>query len=373
MIRKFNHGSSGKPDIVLMITFFVIIFLGILMLSSASSAVAFQKFGDTYYYVKHQLLVGLLPGLLFFWFLYTKPYVFWQKKAFAFLVASIALLVLVFIPGLGSTYGTAKSWINIFGFSIQPSEIVKLTFLMYLATWLSKRADKLHDDRYGFRPFSIIIGIIIVLMILQPDIGTMMVIVSMSLAVYFVAGAKWSQILTYFAIGATGLWFLIKTSPYRAARLTTFLHPELDPLGIGYHINQAFLAIGSGGILGRGFGLSRQKFQYLPEVAGDSIFAVIGEEMGFIATTLIVIGLIFFFYRGFKVAKDAPDLFSRLIVTGVMSWFAFQTVFNICAMVGLMPLTGVPLPFISYGGTSLMIGMGAMGLVLNISKFTKKE
>lgn len=371
MLRKSRASASGQPDYSLLVTFFVIIFFGILMLSSASSAVAFEKFNDTYYFVKHQIFFGFGLGIIFFYFFYLYPYWKLQKYAFPFLVVSILLLVLVFIPGIGTEYGTAKSWINIFGFSIQPSEIVKLTFLLYLATWLVKRKDKLHDERYGLWPFTIMLGLVGILMILQPDVGTLMVIVSMSIIVYFIAGAPWKHIITFILGGIGLLWLLIKISPYRAARLTTFLHPELDPQGVGYHINQAFLAIGSGGFFGRGFGHSRQKFQYLPEVAGDSIFAVIAEELGFLFTALIIIGFIYFIYKGFKIAKYAPDNYSQLIVAGIMSWLAFQTIFNICAMIGLMPLTGLPLPFISYGGTALAVGMGAMGLVLNISKYCK--
>lgn len=371
MLGKSRSSATGKPDYSLLVTFCVIIFFGILMLSSASSAVAFEKFGDTYYFVKHQVFFGFIPGIALFYFFYHYPYWKLQKYAFTFLVISIILLVLVFIPGIGTQYGTAKSWINIFGYSLQPSEIVKLTFLLYLATWLEKRRDKLHDERYGLWPFTIMLGLIALLMILQPDLGTMMVIVAMSIIVYFIAGAPWKHILIFFLGGSGLLWLLIKISPYRAARFTTFLHPELDPQGIGYHINQAFLAIGSGGFFGRGFGHSRQKFQYLPEVSGDSIFAVIAEELGFFFTALIVAGFIYFAYKGFKIAKHAPDNYSRLLVTGVMSWFVFQAIFNISAMIGLMPLTGLPLPFISYGGTALFVGMGAMGLVLNISKYCK--
>ena len=186
----------------------------------------------------------------------------------------------------------------------------------------------------------------------------------------FVAGARWSHILGLAGAGLSGLVLMIVMAPYRAARLMTFLHPELDPQGIGYHINQAFLAIGSGGILGRGLGHSLQKYQYLPEVHSDSIYAIIAEEMGLLFALAIVILLILIIARGFMVAKHAPDQFGRLLVSGIIIWFATQSFLNIGAIVGILPLTGVPLPFISHGGTALMIAMGAVGIVVNVSKQT---
>jgi len=215
-----------------------------------------------------------------------------------------------------------------------------------------------------------VLGIIALLLILQPDIGTMSIIILTSLVVYYVGGANLVHMAGVGIAGFLSLLVLIKMSPYRAARLMTFLHPELDPQGIGYHINQAFLAIGSGGFWGRGFGLSRQKFQYLPEVAGDSIFAVIAEELGFMIAALVILAFLYLMYRGFKIAQNAPDSFSKILVVGIVSWIMIQAFVNIGAMVGLLPLTGVPLPFISYGGTSLFVLLGACGIVINISKKT---
>lgn len=350
-----------------------IILFGLIMLASASGPSGYDRFGDSFYFVKHQVLFGLVPGIAALILFSRIPYGFWRKHAWELLIASIVLLVLVFIPGIGADFGTSYSWISVFGvFSIQPAEIVKLTFLFYLAAWLETRGKRgVKDVQSGFIPFVSVLGAIVLLMILQPDIGTMSVIVAMSLIVYYVAGAPLTHIGGLVMAGIAALGMLIKIAPYRAARFTTFLYPELDPQGIGYHINQALLAIGSGGILGLGYGHSRQKFQYLPEVSGDSIFAVIGEEMGLVIAIAVVIGLLFFFLRGVKIAEHAPDPFAKYFVIGVISWLLVQAFVNIGSMVGIMPMTGITLPFISYGGTSLAISLAGIGVILNISRYCK--
>jgi cell division protein FtsW len=279
-------------------------------------------------------------------------------------------LTLVFIPGLSAGIGTAHSWIAIGNyFTVQPSEFVKLTFLFYLAAWLEQRGKYgVREVQGGFLPFLGVLSVIIVLMILQPDIGTMSIIVAMSLLVYFVGGAPWHYFFALIAAGIGGLGLLIGLSPYRVARFTTFLNPELDPQGIGYHINQALLAIGSGGIFGLGFGHSRQKFQYLPEVVSDSIFAVVAEEMGMLVCLALIGLFLALLWRTITIANAAPDRFGRYVVVGIGGWFVLQAFINIGSMMAIMPMTGVPLPFISYGGTSLAVSLAAVGVVLNISR-----
>src|SRR3989339_334290 len=366
--------EGHKPDIILIASFAILLLFGLIMLTSASSSIGYEKFGDSYYFIKHQLISGLLPGIILF-FIFSKIYYkHLQKIANILLFVSILLLISVFIPGIGAEYGTAKSWVSVFGLSFQPAEFVKLTFLLYLANWLSKRGETgIRDFYFGLMPFFFLIGVVSLLMVLQPDLGTLAIIIFMCMAVFFASGARLKHVMGLIAFGTTGILLLIKVSPYRAARLTTFLHPELDPLGIGYHINQAFLAIGSGKFWGRGFGYSRQKFQYLPEVSGDSIFAVIAEELGFFISALFVFLFVFLMIRGFKVAQRTPDKFGQLVATGIIAWFIFQDFFNISSMVGLMPMTGVPLPFVSAGGTALAVGMAAMGILVNISKHTKNS
>ncbi|MBD3359813.1 MAG: putative lipid II flippase FtsW [Candidatus Buchananbacteria bacterium] len=368
---KYCSIKLHQPDYRFIIALALIIVFGLIMLSSASVSLSYDKFGEGYYYVKHQILNGLIPGIILLIIFSFIDYRFWKKIALGLLIFSIILLVLVFVPGIGAGYGSANSWLNILGFSFQPSELVKLTFLIYLATWLESRGQKKASDfSEGLVPFLSILGIIAVLLILQPDIGTMSIIILTSLAVYFIGGANLIHMLGVGLAGFLSLVVLIKISPYRAARLMTFLHPELDPQGIGYHINQAFLAIGSGGFWGRGFGMSRQKFQYLPEVAGDSIFAIIAEELGFFLATILILGFLYLMYRGFKIAQNAPDSFSKILVIGIVSWIMIQAFVNIGAMVGLLPLTGVPLPFISYGGTAMAVLLAACGIVINISRKT---
>jgi cell division protein FtsW len=373
MLNSLKSDSGvHAPDWVMTGAFGALVVLGLLLLSSAGAAIGLQKFNDSYYFVKHQLINGFLPGLVLFFIFANIKYQFWKKLTIPLFIASLILLLIVFIPGIGVEYGTANSWINIAGFSFQPSELVKLTFLLYLARWLERRGEFGVKDFYaGFLPFIFILGIISFLILKQPDMGTLSIIIFMCMSVFFASGAKFKHLSFLITGGALSIYLLIANSPYRAARLTTFMHPELAPQGIGYHINQAFLAIGSGGLWGRGFGHSRQKFQYLPEVTGDSIFAIAAEELGFLVCMGILSLFFLVMYRGFKVAQKAPDQYGRLVAIGIVSWLTFQALFNISSMVGLMPMTGVPLPFISYGGSALAVGMAAMGILVNISRHTQ--
>jgi len=368
-MQKLAH----KPDYVLVTLIGLVIVLGMVMLSSASSVLGYTKFHDSYWYVKHQFLLGFLPGLVLFLFFSRTDYRLWKKIAPLLLWFSIGLLVLVFIPGLAAGYGTAKSWINVFGFSLQPSEIVKLTFLLYLAAWLEKRKEKVHDFAYGFLQFLVYLGLVAGLIIIQPDVGTVSILVLTSVVVFYAGGARLGHIMLVVIGAAAALGALIAAAPYRLKRLTAFMNPEADPLGIGYHVKQALLAIGSGGWLGLGLGQSKQKYQYLPEVAGDSIFAVIAEELGFVITTLFIILFLAIFYRMMKIAQRTPDTFGQLVVVGVGVWLLGQFFVNIGAMLGLMPLTGLPLPFVSYGGTAMMTLMAASGIVVNISCHTEER
>lgn len=364
-----------QPDykLILLLGFFVV--FGLIILSSTTAVIAYQNFGDSYYFVKKQLLFGVLPGLFLGLLFSVIPYRMWRKIALFLLLLSIGLLGAVFIPGLGSTLNTgSNSWLVIYGISVQPSEIVKLTFLLYLASWLERRGeDGVKDVSYGFLPFLLLLGTVMGLMILQPDIGTMTIIVFIALSVYFVAGARLKHLLAIGVLGAAIFAFLVQTAPYRLARFMIFLNPEFDPQGIGYHTNQALLAIGSGGLWGRGFGQSRQKFNYLPEVTSDSIFPIMAEELGFLVSSIFLFFLLFFAYRGFSIAKRSPDAFGRFVAVGITSWLIFQSIMNIGSMVGVLPMTGVPLPFLSYGGTAMMINLAAVGILLNITKYTRSS
>lgn len=367
-----SGGHRGNIDYPFLILSILIIVVGLLMISSAGGPSGYAEFGDTYYYIKHQLIFGFLPGIAAMLFFSRLPYQWWRKWAWELLLVSIVLLVLVFIPGIGSDFGTSRSWISIGGsFSIQPSEIVKLTFLFYLAAWLERRGTGVKDVSSGLVPFVTVLGVIMLLMILQPDVGTMTIIALMSLAVYFVAGAPWSHLSLLFSGGMILFATLVAVAPYRLERFTAFLNPERDPLGVGYHINQALLAVGSGGFFGLGYGHSVQKFQYLPEVVSDSIFAITAEELGFLFTVPLLALFALLFWRGLKIAMGTRDAFGRYLVIGILTWITVQAFINIGSMLGVMPITGVPLPLVSYGGTSLAITMGAIGVILNISRYAK--
>ncbi|MBU1164063.1 putative lipid II flippase FtsW [Patescibacteria group bacterium] len=357
------------PDyFILGIIGFIILF-GLVVLSSASSVISYQKYSSTYYLLIHQITVGVLPGLVLFYILYRVDYHFWKKWSLLILGGNILLLVALFVPGLAASYGYAKSWLSIGGFSLQPSEIIKLTLTIYLAAWFSiKTKQDLQHFRISFVPFVVLLGVVLGLVVLQPDVGTASIIVVIALTIFFVAGAKILHLIFFGGMGAALLTLLIFQAPYRFNRLLVFLHPGTDPEGIGYHLNQAILAVGSGGWLGRGFGKSIQKFSYLPEVTGDSIFAIIGEEIGFIFSALLIVLFIILMIKGFKLASNAPDNFGKYLVVGIITWIIFQSFINIAAMIGLAPLTGVPLPFISYGGTSLMTLFAAAGLLANVSR-----
>ena len=373
LLYPFAHNThEHKPDFLLISAIGIICFLGLLMLSSASSVHAFQKWGDSYYFLKHQLVRGFIPGLFLFFIFSRFDYKKWKKYAFWMLIGSVVLLVLVFIPGIGVSYDKAHSWIILGSLSFQPTEIVKLSFLIYLSTWLAKKSEhEIGDFEYSFLPFIFLIGVIVLLVLAQPDLGTLLVILAISFIVYFTAKAPWSHIFGLILGGLLLLFIAIQVAPYRLDRLTSFFNPAIDPQGTSYHIAQAKIAIGSGGLLGLGMGKSRQKFNYLPEVSGDSIFAVIAEEMGFIFCVLLLFLFLIILTQGFKVAKNAPDNFGRLLAVGIISWFSFQAFINIAAMVNIVPLTGIPLPFISYGGTALTVSLLATGILVNISKQTK--
>lgn len=378
--NRFRVNSHWhEPDYTLIGVLGVLIVFGLIMLSSASSVQGFEKFGDPNYFVKHQILYGIFIGLPALWVMSRVDYHVWKKYAFPLMVTAIVLLVMVMIPGIGLELLGAKRWISIGGIIFQPSELVKIIFLIYLAVWLEARQKDIHDFSSGFMPFIIMVGFLVIMIAgVQRDLGTMVVIGVIAVAAYYVAGAPWKHLGIIVGLGIAGMLFFVKILPvfipsfsYRANRLTVFLNPELDPLGIGYHINQALLAIGSGGLLGQGLGQSRQKFNYLPEVTGDSIFAVIAEEMGFIITSGLVALFVWFMICGFRIAKQAPDTYGKVIATGITTWIIFQAAVNIMAMLSLVPLTGIPLPFISYGSTSLITLLASVGILINISRQTK--
>ncbi len=362
--------QEKESDKILLYTTFALLIFGLIMIASAGVAYGETNFGDAYYFFKRQLLVGVLPGLAILYVTQKINYQFWKKIAFPFFVASVLALVLVLIPGTGTTVYGASRWLRLGAFSFQPAEMLKLSLVIYLAAWLESRKEKVKDLYEGLIPFLIIVGIVSFLLVKQPDIGTLGVVIIIAMSIFFVSGSKILHLVSLAGAGVAAFIVLIKTEAYRMNRLLVFLHPELDPRGIGYQINQALLAIGSGGILGVGLGHSLQKFNYLPEPVGDSIFAIIGEELGMVGEIFLILLFLALAMRGLKIAKNAPDTFSKLVAVGIVAWITFQAFINIAAISGLIPLTGIPLPFVSYGGTSIVFLLASIGILLNISKHT---
>lgn len=358
--------SIDKP---LLIVTTVLIITGFLILTSASIVVAKKDFGSAGYYAMRQLVYGVLTGLAVLFFTLRVPYRTWKRFALLGMIVSFLLLALLFIPETSFSFGGARRWIRFGSVTFQPSEILKLAFIIYLASWLDERRRDIASVSYGMMPFAIMLSIVGVFLGMQPDIGTLGIIAITSIILYFIGGGRIPQITAITLSGIAVLYFLIQIAPYRLARILVFLQPNTDPLGIGYQIQQAFIAIGSGGFWGVGFGKSLQKYNYLPEPMGDSIFAIAAEELGFLGVFGIILLFWFLFWRGIFIAKRAPDAFGKLLAFGISISIFVQAFVNMAAISGLLPLTGVPLPFISYGGTALAVTLAHVGILLNISKY----
>ena len=363
--------KAHQPDYFFISTVFVLVVFGLIVLSSASVVISQENFGENYYFLKHQMLYGLLIGLVGFFIAQKINYQYWQKMAFPLMIFGIILLSLVFLPKMGYGEGEARRWIVLGSFSFQPFEFIKLALILYLSAILGRKGEDQEVIKGSIIPFLATFAIIGILVLLQPNMSDFILISLIAGLIYFLAGLKISYLITVGVLALACFFVLIKVTPYRMKRLTVFLHPEIDPQGIGYQINQALLAIGSGGLFGLGLGHSIQKWKYLPEVIGDSIFAIIAEEFGLIGAGFLIFLFIFLAWRGFKIAKNAPDKFGYLLAGGIVGWLFFQAFINIMAICGMIPLTGMPLPFISYGGTALAISLIAVGIVTNISKYTK--
>ncbi len=346
----------------------ILVCFGLAMLASASAPLGYVKFNDSYFYLKRQLLFGILPGILLFLLALKVNSELFRRLAWVLYFACIVLLLLSFVPGLSLVVNHAKSWVQIFGFSFQPAEFMKLGLIFLLASMLSDPRRDLRDWQYGLLPVLVFIAIPLGLVLLQPDLGTMFILGIIAFFILFSAKIPWSYLLVLGLLGIVVFSAMVIVKPYRMDRLNMFMHPELDPQGVGYHVNQAFLAVGSGGFWGLGYGHSRQKYQYLPEVNADSVYAVIAEEMGFVVAGGLIFLILVIAMRGLKIAREQSDDFNRYVVVGVTAWFFCQSVINIGAMVGIMPLTGVPLPFVSHGGSAMLAALVGVGVVLNISR-----
>ena len=354
-------------DYLLFISVILISIFGIIMIYSASSIWSEFKYQDAFKYVKQQgLFFGV--GILAMLFASKIDLNFLKKKANLILGICFILLILVLIPGIGTVRNGSRSWFGIGGLGVQPSEFAKLGLIIFTSKYLARNQKNMGDIKKGALPIFLIIGIFFVLIMLEPDFGTAMVMALTLIALIFASGLKISFFVKLGVLGLAGIVALIIAAPYRMARIVSFLNPWSDPLGSGYQIIQSLYAIGPGGLLGQGFLNSRQKHFYLPEPQTDFIFSIISEEFGFLGV-LIVCGFFFFiFYRMLRIALRSNDLFSKYLAFGLASLLFIQASLNLAVVVGLIPVTGVTLPFFSYGGSSLLISMISVGLVLNVSR-----
>lgn len=360
--------AKKKIDYILLAISLVIVLVGLIALLSASNPESRKNLGNLYGYFVHQVLFGVGLGLVAGFITYKIHYKKFRAFALPILLISVFSLILVFIPSISPVSGGARRWIDVLGFSLQPSEFAKLAVIIYLAAWLEARHANVKRFSEGFIPFLIILGIVGGLIVLQPDVGTFGVLAITAVGMFFVSGAGLFHMGALGVLGAACLLLLIKLAPYRMARLVSFFDRSKDPLGISYQINQAMLAIGSGGIFGVGLGKSLQKYAILPEPMKDSIFAVWAEEMGFAGAVLLIALFLLFAFKGLRIAKNAKDRFGKLLAFGITLSIVVQAFINIGSMIGLLPLTGIPLPLISYGGSSMVATMASLGILLNISK-----
>lgn len=369
-----TRGRMRKPDAWLTLVVFALVIWGLISVYSASVVISLSEFGNPYHYLIRQA-IALLIGIAAWFFIQYIDYHKWRKYAGWFLTISFVLLILVLLPigSIAPTLGGAKRWLFFGPINFQASEIVKPLFSIYLASWLATNKEKISQFFQGILPYWFLVGAVALLILLEPDLGTALVFLGAGVVLFFVSGAKWYHVTSVFIVGIIAIILISVISPYRLARLTAFLNPSSDPLGIGYHTQNISIAIGSGGLWGEGFGNSKQKYFYLPEAHTDSIFAVVAEELGFLRSFPLIILFAILIWRGILIARAAPDDFGRFLALGIISWFAMQVAINLGGMLGVLPLTGVPLPFFSAGGSALVVSLIAMAILLNISRQRRVE
>ncbi len=363
---------AGASDKMLFGIVGILTFFGVLMIASAGIVYADVRFDDPYFFFKRQM-IGIVLGFIGLFIFSNIDYHIYRKWALLIFTGALFLLFIVLLPGVGAEVYGANRWIGIGPMSFQPAEAMKLALILYVAAWCAGKGKKIITDfQDGLVSFLLIIGIACGLVLFQPDVGTAAMLVFISVGMFYLAGARVSHIAMIGGLGVAGIVVLIAVAPYRMARFTTFINPESDLQGNGYQVQQALIAIGSGGMFGIGLGHSKQKGLYLPEPVGDSIFAIIAEELGLLGAIGVIVLFVLFAWRGLKIAAGAPDIFGKLIAGGITIWIVGQAIINIAAITALMPLTGIPLPFISYGGTSIMFTLISVGILLNISKQSKE-
>ncbi len=355
-------------DRTLFITTLVLVVGGLFIFLSASLGLLARNGAQFSDIAIGQLVLGFGGGLVALVVLSNIPYRIWRKYALYIFILALFGMALVFVPGLGVELKGARRWVDLGIITFQPSEFLKIAYIIYLATWLSGVKAKVADMRHGLIPFAIVSAITGLALLVQPDTDTFLVIAVAGIAMFWASGARMRDIAIIVGVGLIGLVILVSMRPYLADRLTTFLDPSADSQGKGYQIQQSLLAIGSGEIFGRGFGQSIQKFNKLPEPISDSIFSVYAEEFGFVGSVMLILAFLTFAMRGLWVAARSPDMFGGLLTVGIVILIVFQSFLNIGAMLGILPLTGLPLVFISHGGTALMSALASVGIVLSVSR-----
>jgi cell division protein FtsW len=365
-LRK-NNTVKTRPrlDYIFLFSVIALTAIGLIMIFSSSPTMAL-KLGDSYYFLKRHIMY-LLFGFAALYFALRLDLQFLKKWSGVILLLSILLMFLVYVPGLGQRISGAARWIDLIIFTFQPSELLKFTVILFLANMLSNLGDRIKDFFSGLVPPLLVLGLVSAIIIAQPDLGTAITIAGTGFIMLFVAGANILHLVLLGGIGIAGVIGLSVSSAYRLRRMMAFIDPWKDPQGVGFHIVQSLLAIGSGGLFGLGLGASRQKFFYLPQQFTDFIFAILCEELGFIGGAAVVILFVLFAGRGLKLAFSVEDKFASLLATGLVSWITLQALINLLVVVGLLPTTGIPLPFISYGGTAIIITLFSVGILLNIS------
>jgi len=337
------------------------------MVYSASAVSANVNFNDSYYFLKRQFIWAAL-GLLAMIFTMNIDYHVWRKLAKPIIFITILLLILVLIPGMGKVVNGARRWLGSGSIYIQPSEIAKLSMVLFTAYNLSNYQNKIQNFVKGVVPQLGMLAVIFGLILKEPDLGTALSIAGTVFLLLFIAGARIWHLTSLTAVGVVGIVVAILAEPYRLKRLIAFNDPWADPLDTGYHIIQSLYAIGSGGLFGVGLGRSREKFLYLPEPHTDFIFSILGEELGLIGTTTILVLFFLFAWRGFKIAMSAADVYGSILAAGITTMILVQALMNIAVVTASMPVTGIPLPFLSFGGSALIFTMAGVGILLNISK-----
>ncbi len=371
MTNQTSRLHAGRPDYAILVTVLALVVIGLIFVYSASFAVGLEAFSNANYFVVRQVaaaMLGLVAMLVFMRFDYHKL----RTISPLFMLAAVLSLALVLVIG-GDAYG-ARRWIPLGPLPpFQPSEFAKLAIIIYISAWLASRGKTVGSFALGFVPFTLSVGLVAGLILIEPDTGTAFVIILTTAALFFLAGANLAHLGAMAGIVAVIGVMLVLGGGHRGDRVFAFLSAEEDPLGLGFQIRQLLIALGSGGIEGLGLGVSRQKFGYIPAAHTDGIFAIVGEETGFIGSMVVVVLFGYLAYRGFRVALNARDDFGFFLAMGVTCWIAFQTLINIGGISRSIPMTGIPMPFVSYGGSSLIMLLSAIGVLLNVSRYSKGQ